>query len=147
MTAVNPKARHGARRSSLHALYQQHITKKPILDIAAEILADPHTSMLDVDYFREITQGAVERLEILDELIAPVTDRPLNEISPIELSILRVAVYELKFCLQTPYRVIINEAIEIAKKFGAEDSHKYVNGVLDKILPTTRKAEWQNSKS
>ena len=146
MIAVNPKARHGARRSALHALYQFHITGKPILDVAAEVLADPHTGMLDVEYFQELTQGAVTHIDALDALIAPVTDRPLNEISPIELSILRVAVYELTHCLQTPYRVVINEAIELAKKYGAEDSHKYINGVLDKIAPITREAEWQRAK-
>lgn len=144
MTAVNPKARHGARRAALHALYQYQVTGKAILDVSAEVLADPHTGMVDMAYFQELTNGAVNKLASLDEFIAPATDRPLKDVSPLELAILRVAVYELQDCLQTPYRVVINEAIELAKKYGAEDSHKYINGVLDKILPQLRQAELGN---
>ena len=86
-------------------------------------------------YFRKIFRQTVENTEIIDGTMAPYLDRTVGELDPIEKAILRLAVYELKFATDVPYKVVINEAIEVAKTFGAEESHKYINGVLDKIAP------------
>ncbi len=146
MVSVNPKARHGARKAALQAIYQHQLTKRPILEIMAEVLADPHTRMLDIEYFRKLAQGIVSNMEEIDGIITPVADRALIDITPLELTMLRLAIYELRYCISTPYRVVLNEAIELAKRYGAEDSHKYINGVLDKVVAQLRPIEVQQHR-
>lgn len=145
MALISPIARHTARRAALHVFYQYQITNKPIPDLAEEVLADPHIGNIDLDYYRRIVHKAADQLTVIDELISPVTDRPLEDISPLELAILRLAIFELRICMDTPYRVVLNEAIELAKKYGAEDSHKYINGVLDKLLIKLRSVEFEKT--
>lgn len=89
--------------------------------------------------FRELLSGAAVNAGMLDELMAPYLSRQLEELGQVERAVLRVALFELKMREDVPYKVAINEAIELAKTFGAEDSHKFVNGVLDKVAPTLRK--------
>ena len=86
-------------------------------------------------YFRKLFRQTAENIQSIDGMIAPYLDRNTEELDPIERSILRLAVYELKYETDVPYKVAINEAIELTKTFGAEESHKYINGVLDKIAP------------
>jgi transcription antitermination protein NusB len=143
MAVINAIARHTARRAALHVLYQYQMTNKPIRDLAEEVLADPHIGNIDLDYYRRLINDSGHHLIAIDELISPVTDRPLADISPLELAILRIAIFELTLCLDTPYRVVLNEAIELGKKYGAEDSHKYINGVLDKLIAQLRPLEFQ----
>ena len=138
---MNRKARHKARCSGMQALYQLQITDKSLADIELEILSDERSKKIDRDYFRRLVLGAVEDIDNLDALIAPHCDRPLLDVSPLELAILRLSMFELKHCLDTPYRVVLNEAIELAKKYGAVDSHKFVNGVLDKAVADLRSTE------
>ena len=99
-----------------------------------EFLTEQKIDGIDVAYFRELFTGTTTKIGQIDELIIPHVERPFNEVSPIEKAVLRMATYELTFRKDVPYKVAINEAIELAKTFGAEDGHKFVNGILDKIV-------------
>jgi len=138
---MNPRARHDARRAALHAIYQYQMTNKSILDIMSEVLADPYTKVTDIEYFQCITQGTVTDIEEINQLISPVISRPIADVSPLELAILRIAVFELRQCLQTPYPVVLNEAIELAKKYASSESYKFVNAALDQLIPILRQHE------
>jgi len=98
-------------------------------------------SKVDMEYFHEILHGVPRELSALDEIITPLLDRDTEEMTPVELSILRLATYELAHRIDVPYKVVINEAVELAKSFGATDGHKYVNGVVDKIAQLVRTVE------
>lgn len=98
-------------------------------------MAEQDLKGVDTPYFRRLFRQTAENVDAVDQIMMPYLDREVSELDPIEKAILRLAVYELKFELDVPYKVVINEAIEVAKVFGAEDSHKYVNGVLDKVAP------------
>lgn len=96
---------------------------------------------VDMEYFQLLLLGVPGHLQAIDQALTPHLSRPLKEIDPIELAILRLAAYELQQRLDIPYRVVINEAIELAKTFGAEAGHKFVNGILDKLATTIRASE------
>lgn len=130
-----PSKRRLARESALQALYSWQISQNPIEEIELVFVTEQDLQNVDVAYFRKLLRETVAHVDDIDELMAPFLDRTLNELDPIEKALLRLAVYELKYALDVPYKVVINEAIEVAKTFGAEDSHKYVNGVLDKLVP------------
>nr|VFK41044.1 MAG: NusB antitermination factor [Candidatus Kentron sp. SD] len=119
------------RRATLQALYQWQITKQDPKDIkfpeAWEFLP------MDGNYFRELLREIPNCIAQLDTQLAPILDRPMNQINPVERAILWIGAYELIFRPDIPRRVAINEAVELAKTFGAEQSHKYINGVLDKM--------------
>ena len=121
-----PSARRRARECTVQALYSW-----------AELafVLDQDMDGVDKPYFRKLFRQTVENIETIDFSISPYIDRAFDELDPIETAILRLAVYELRFELDVPYKVVINEAIEVAKLFGADESHKYINGVLDKIAP------------
>lgn len=136
---MKPAARRRARECAVQALYSWQISKNDIADVEVEFLADQDTKDVDVNYFRELFSGAATHAAELDKLMAPYLSRTLNELGQIEKAILRVAMYELSKREDVPYKVIINEAIELGKTFGAEDSHKFINGVLDKAAPKVRK--------
>lgn len=99
----------------------------------------------EADYFHRMLKGILEKVDSLDESIKPHLDRPLAEIDPVERAILRMGAYELHYALENPYRVILNEAIELAKIFGFYEGHKYINGVLDKLALLVRAKEIQNN--
>ncbi|MDO5053951.1 transcription antitermination factor NusB [Pasteurella oralis] len=130
---VSPRRR--ARECAVQALYSWYISQNLPAEIELAFVADQDLKGVDVPYFRKLFRQTAENVELVDETMNPYLDRDINELDPIEKAILRLAVYELKFELDVPYKVVINEAIEVAKVFGAEDSHKYVNGVLDKVAP------------
>ena len=98
---------------------------------------------VDLSYYHELLTRVVEESDILDELLKPVLDRDLNALDGVELATLRLGAYELRDHAEIPYRVVLDEAIELAKHFGGADSHKYVNGVLDRLAQTLRQAEKQ----
>ncbi|TCK01520.1 NusB antitermination factor [Volucribacter psittacicida] len=129
--------RHRARECALQALYSWQISQNPAEDIELAFFSDEEVLKgADKPYFRQLFRQTVQFIDPVDEQIKPYLDkRDFEELDPIEKSILRLAVYELKYALDVPYKVVINEAIELAKSFGAEESHKYINGVLDKIAP------------
>lgn len=127
-------ARRRARECAVQTMYAWEISKNSAECVELDYLTHhtEETVGADMDYFRKIFRGTTENLRAIDEKICPNLDRKLNNLNPIERSILRLATYELMLA-DVPYKVVINEAIEVAKSFGAEESHRYINGVLDKI--------------
>ena len=125
----------------MQALYQWHMAGAPITEIEAEFLADYDFSHVDLEYFQALLHGIPACVDELDEALAPLLDRKLGDLGPIEHTLLRMGMFELKQRIDVPYKVVINEEVALAKKFGATDSHKYVNGVLDKAARELRKVE------
>lgn len=138
-----PKAgdRRRARILAMQGLYQRHFTKSPISDIEAEFMVDNDMTKVDSLYFRDVLRGVHREQAELDKLIEPFLDRPLLEVDPVELAIVRVGAYELRHRVDVPYKVVINEGIELAKRFGGTEGHKFVNSVLDKLGRRLRLAE------
>ena len=139
-------ARREARTLAMQALYSWHIAGQPLNEIEAQFRVDNDFSGVDGSYFHELLTGVARSKSEVDGAIAPNLDRPLEELDPVELAILRLSTYELMQRIDVPYRVVINEGIELAKVYGATDGHKFVNGVLDKLAPTLRSAEVRNHK-
>lgn len=137
---MKPAARRKARRLAIQAIYSWQLSDNSITDIEAEFLTDNDVVKTDVEYFQDLVRGVAAQASTLDNALSPFTDRPFADLDQIERAILRVAAYELKFRIDVPYKVIMNEAIELAKAFGADDSHRFVNGVLDKAVDTLRAA-------
>lgn len=135
------KVRHRARSRALQALYQWQLTGNNVSDIERDFLADQDMEGVDTEFFGELLHQIPQRVNELDALCDPLLDRPISQIDPIEQALLRIGAYELAHRPETPYKVVINEAVELAKKFGAEQSHKYLNGVLDRMARELRKAE------
>ncbi|NMH65767.1 transcription antitermination factor NusB [Shewanella salipaludis] len=131
---MKPSERRKARRLAVQAIYSWQLSGNNIADVEHEFLTEQDTGGVDVAYFRELFSGVATKSAQLDELIVPFLERPLDEVSPVEKAIVRLATYELTFRKDVPYKVAINEAIELAKAFGAEDGHKFVNGILDKLV-------------
>lgn len=148
VAAGKPKAsaRRKARSLALQALYGWHVAGLPLSDIEAQYRTDNDFAKVDGAYFHELLTGVGKNLTELDESLATVLDRPVKELDPIELATLRIGVYELMHRIDVPYKVVINEGIELAKTFGATDGHKYVNGILDKLAPRLRSAEVNASR-
>ncbi len=143
---VSKFARVRARRSVVQALYQWGMAEKPMAEIIREFEKDrTELNKADIDYFREILRGIEIHLEELNSHLVPLLDRPLKEIDPVENAILHLGMYELLYRLELPWRVVLNESIELAKMFGAEQSHKYVNGILDKAARQIRTVELANT--
>ncbi|ACS86672.1 transcription antitermination factor NusB [Musicola paradisiaca] len=135
---MKPAARRRARECAVQALYSWQLSKNDIADVELQFLSEQDVKGADITYFRELLTGVATQAERLDALMAPYLSRQLDELGQVERAILRLAVYELSKREDVPYKVAINEAIELAKVFGAEDSHKFVNGVLDKAGPHLR---------
>lgn len=130
-----PSARRRARECAVQALYSWAVSGNSAEQVELAFMLDQDMKGVDKPYFRKLFRQAVENMETVDFSITPYIDRAFEELDPVEKAILRLAVYELRFELDVPYKVVINEAIEVAKVFGSDDSHKYINGVLDKIAP------------
>ncbi|QLF92684.1 transcription antitermination factor NusB [Pseudomonas sp. ABC1] len=130
-----------ARRLAMQALYQWQMAGQNLNEIEAQFRVDNDFAGVDGAYFHELLTGVARISSELDAVIVPNLDRPVDELDPVELAILRLSTYELKQRTDVPYRVVINEGIELAKVFGATDGHKFVNGVLDKLAPSLRSAE------
>jgi N utilization substance protein B len=133
--------RRKARHYGLQALYQWHMAGANVGDIEAEFRADYDFSHVDLAYFQALLHEIPACVDKLDEALAPMLDRKLDDLDPIERTLLRMGMYELTRRIDVPYKVVINEEVALAKKFGATDSHKYVNGVLDKAARQVRKVE------
>lgn len=137
LVAQRRKARHYA----LQALYQWHMAGAPTTDIEAEFRTDYDFAVVDLEYFQALIHSVPPLVEELDSLYAPLLDRQLDELDPIERSLLRMGTFELRDRIDVPYRVVINEAVALAKKFGAAESYKYINGVLDQLARRLREPE------
>ena len=141
------KARSLARKRAVQALYMWQMTDMDLSDIDEQFVLEHDMSKVDLKYFHELLHQIPKKLDILDQTMAPLLDRPLEEIDPVERAILRIGLYELHFRLDVPYRVVINEAVELAKVFGADQSHKYVNSILDGAARKVRSVEFQHHAS
>ena len=139
--STNKSSRRRAREYALQGIYQWYVAGNAPNDIQKGIAEDPPFAKVDQDFFKEIFRGAIDNAPELETTIGTAIDRPYVELSPIEKSILLLATYEFARMTETPYRVVMNEAIELAKSFGGTDGHKYVNGVLDKLAPKLRASE------
>lgn len=129
------------RRVALQALYQWQVNHSETLDIIKQFSEEGRLVDTDVALFQEIVNEVTNHAADLDELYAPFLDRAVARIDPVEKNIMRMGVFELQNKLEIPYRVVINESVELAKRFGAEDSHKYINGILDKAAEGLRSLE------
>jgi transcription antitermination protein NusB len=138
---MNPKARRLAREYALQALYQWQIAHHAPSDIQSQFLAHPFNKKTDLDYFKELLHSIPDHSVELDAYMGPFLNRPIDELDPIELAILRISIYELAKRSDVPYRVIINEALELAKKFGSIEGYKFVNGILDHVARQLRAHE------
>jgi N utilization substance protein B len=135
------RARSKARRLALQALYQWQLSGNALHDIEKQFLAEQDFANADRDYFHELLFGVARNVDTLDAHFAAALDRPINEVDPIERALLRLGTYELAHQPDVPYRVAINESVELAKTFGAEQGHKYVNSILDGVARKLRAAE------
>ena len=134
--------RRKARHYAMQALYQWKMAQSPINQIEAEFRTDNDFSKVDAEYFHELLHEVPARLDEIDNAIEPaLLDRSLDEIGPVEIALLRMAIYELQQRIDVPYKVVINEAVALAKKFGPADSHKFINAVLDRVAPQFRALE------
>ncbi len=141
MSKATPAARRKARHYAVQALYQWQLAGADLITIEAEFRADNDMSKVDVEYFHDVLHGIPREKKSLDDKISPLLDRRLNEMTPVELAIVRLGAYEMIYRVDVPYKVVINEAIELTKKFGATDGHKFINGVLDKLAQRERQVE------
>jgi len=145
--AADKSARTRAREFALQALYQHLVGRNEIdaIDAFTRDLVGFHKA--DAAHYDALLQGCFESAAALDDKITPLLDRRMAEISPVEHAVLWIGAYEFTHCLDVPYRVVINECIELAKAFGGTDGHKYVNGVLHKMAPSLRGAEVASGQS
>jgi len=135
---MKPAARRKARGLAVQAIYSWQLSQNHVSDIEQQMLLDNDVSKIDVEYFQELVRGVAAHYKELDVALSPYTERPFEEVDQIEKAIIRLTAYELKYRVDVPYKVAINEGIELAKKFGADDSHRFVNGVLDKAVKDLR---------
>jgi N utilization substance protein B len=125
----------------MQALYQWDLSGSSLSEIEVQFLHNEDFSKADKDYFHELLHQVPARLDEVEQAFSSYLDRPLREVDPVERAVLRMATYELMARIDVPYKVIINESVNLAKKFGAEQAYKYVNGVLDQTARRLRAAE------
>ena len=133
--------RRKARHYGMQALYQWHMAGTSVSIIEAEFRDDYEFTHVDGEYFHALVHDIPACVDELEEILEPMLDRKLDDLDPIERTLLRMGTFELSKRIDVPYKVVINEAVSLAKKFGATDGHKYINGVLDKVARTLRKVE------
>jgi len=142
-------ARTRARRLALQGLYEWQLSSNKPSEIETQYLMEKDTANVDVAYFRELLTRVPVLVEELDVSISALLSRPLDEVDPVERTALRLGAYELIHHPEVPYRVVINESVELAKMFGAEQGYRFVNGILDRLAAEKRSAEvnaWQKKK-
>ena len=135
------RARSIARKLAMQALYQWQMTRHEANDLAKQFIESEEFGGADREYFEELLRGCIKQDEQINAAIAPFIDRPLDQLDPVETAILMLGMYELRSRADVPYRVVINEAVDLAKRFGATDAHKYINAVLDRAAKDIRAAE------
>lgn len=147
MMSDRPKGARGrverswARRFAMQALYQWQFTGQDLATIQQQFYDQQELEKADSAYFQELLHQVPARLDTLSLKLAPYLDRPLEQVDPVEKAILWIGGYELAYRSDIPYRVAINEAVELAKRFGAEQSHRFINGVLDRVARELRTVE------
>ena len=138
---IDLAARSRARRRALQAIYAWQIGGSRMNAVIDQFRHEQDMEVADLEYFEDLLNGVERHVEAIDDALKPYVDREVGQIDPIERAALRLAAYELKYRPDVPYRVIINEAIEVTKRFGADHGHSYVNGVLDKLASALRSTE------
>jgi N utilization substance protein B len=138
---VDLAARSRARRRALQAIYAWQVGGATMAKVIDQFRHEQDMEVADLEYFEDLLLGVEKHQAEIDEGLKPFVDREVGQIDPIERAALRLAAYELKYRPDVPYRVILNEAIEVTKRFGADHGHSYVNGVLDKLATHWRTAE------
>ncbi|MBW8077888.1 MAG: transcription antitermination factor NusB [Gallionella sp.] len=139
--------RHRARELALQGIYQWRVSGNDASDIEKQMQTEKNLGRYDKLMFSDLLRGALAQHADLEALLSPCLDRPLSELSPVEFALLLLGGYELSQKLEVPYKVVINEAVELAKTYGGTDGHKYVNGVLDKLAPKVRAVEFAARRS
>lgn len=134
-------SRHKARQAAVQALYQWQLTQESPGGVEADFGLEQEFAGIDMEYFQQLVSEIPRQCAVLDQSLRPHVDRALEDIDPVERAILWLGAYELEFHPEIPYRVVLDEAIELAKTFGAEHGHKYVNAVLDKMALRLRAKE------
>jgi N utilization substance protein B len=137
----DPRARRQARRALVQALYQWQLAGAEVAAIEAEFKAGESLNRADQTFFSEVLRGVINQTESLDAKFTPLLDRKLEDLDQVELALLRLGTYELAERIEVPFKVVISEYVGLAKTFGAEASHGYVNGVLDKVARAERALE------
>lgn len=135
------QSRRYARERALQALYQWDMSTAQSSDVRTQFMDEQDMTRVDVEYFTQLFNGVSHNPEEVDEAMKGSLDRDIDALDPIERAVLRIATYELTQCLDIPARVVINEGIEITKRFGADKGHRYINGVLDKLAAEVRPLE------
>jgi len=138
---IDLAARSRSRRRATQALYAWQLSGNAMPRVIDEFRHEQDMEIADLDYFEDLLRGVEKHCAELDAGLTPFLDREVSQVDPIERAVLRLAAYELRYRVDVPYRVVINEAIEVTKRFGAEHGHTYVNGVLDKAARQWRAAE------
>lgn len=135
------RARSLARKLAMQALYQWQLTQQDADEIKQQYLESDDSAGVDEDHFVELVTQIIARHEQISTVLKPFVDRPLEQLDPVEAGILMVGIYEMQNRLDIPYRVVINEGVDLCKRFGATDAHKYINAVLDRAAREIRAAE------
>lgn len=138
---IKPSARRKARRFAMQALYEWSISGNPVFEIEARYRVENDMHKVDLDYFHELIHEITKATDTIDDAFMAHLDRKFHELDHVERAILRIGAYEILRRLDVPYKVVINEGIELAKDFGATDSHKYVNSILDEMAKQYRRIE------
>jgi transcription antitermination protein NusB len=141
------KARGKSRRYAMQAIYQWQMTGDSIADIKQQFFDDNNFSLIDAEYFSELVSGVASSISELDPLLEKNMSRSVESVDPVERSILRLATYEFIHRFDVPYKVVLNEAVNVAKEYCAENSHGFVNAVLDKVAKEVRHVEVKSIKS
>ncbi|MTI64270.1 transcription antitermination factor NusB [Methylophaga sp.] len=144
MAAGLPRTK--ARRAAVQALYQALVNNEAPQKDTLDFVTAEYADKIDKKYFSTLIEGAIRYQNQIDAELSQAVDRDLNAVDPVEISILRLATFEFMHLPEIPYRVVLNEAVELAKSFGGEQGHKYVNGVLDKMGARLRSHEYQAAK-
>ena len=134
-------ARRRSRELALQGLYAWQLSKESASELRSQLADAEDFDKADAAYFDQLLRGTIEQSAEIERQLAPVLDRPVAQLSPVERAILLLAAFELRNSPDVPYRVVINEAVELAKAFGGTDGHKYVNGVLDRVARVLRPSE------
>lgn len=142
----NRTPRHRAREFALQGLYQWLLNNEDAGVIDAHIREAHGFEKSDTEHFNALLHGTIQQADALRAGLAPMIDRPIDQLSPVEHAALLIGAYELRNHIEIPYKVVINEAVELTKSFGGIDGHKYVNGVLDKFAATARDVEVDEAK-
>ncbi len=135
-----------ARHHAVQAIYQWQVAGHDVSEVDSQFLDAEDLNSFEVDYFKDLLHGVPANLAELDAELKHCVDRSIESVDPVERAILRLGTYEMMHHPEVPYRVVINESVELAKVFGAEQGHKYVNGVLDKLARRVRKTEANKKK-